>query len=56
MSANLLKEEKHTNNSIAFAVNLDNQRIHNEDPEIKKRLEASQNSAPITIEQIREKL
>jgi hypothetical protein len=57
MTDNLLKEEKHTNNAIAFAVNLDSQRNnHHDEPQIKKRLEASSEPAPITLEQIREKL
>lgn len=51
----LLKEEKHTNNAISFEVTLDHSK-QAEEPEIKKRLENSHESSPITMEQIQEKL
>ena len=53
----MLKEEKHTANAIAFAVDLGEKQTAGE-PQIKKRLEAdaAAQGPSITLDKIREKL
>ena len=54
----MLQEERHTANAISFNVQLNDQISNNQDPAIKKRLEAeSAAQAPaLTLDQIQEKL
>ena len=44
-----IKEEKHTPQSVAFAIDLDNSAKQGADPQIKKKLESEQPSN-ITLE------
>jgi DNA repair exonuclease SbcCD ATPase subunit len=55
MSNLLIKDEKHTANAVAYAIELTHPAKVGEEPEIKKRLEAEVQPS-ITIEQIQEKL
>lgn len=54
----MLKEEKHTANAVAFAVDLGEKQLKGEEPQIKKRLEAdaAAQGPSITMDKIRERL
>lgn len=48
----MLKEEKHTANAVAFAIDLGEKNQAAEAPLIKKRLEAAPSAPSITLDQI----
>lgn len=52
----LMQEEKHTSQAVAFKIDVSNNKVTAEDPEIKKRLEQAAQSNAITLDQIQEKL